>query len=91
MSSAWEVPECTFAISQLCKPQDEEAQSWLTSPEVRPADVSSAWEAAGRLTELYDEALAHTMRTVSMWESRGGSVKFRFQRSTAQLGALQSL
>ncbi len=44
--------------------QDEEAQNWLTSPDVGPAEVGAAWEAAGRLTALYDEALLHTMRTV---------------------------
>lgn len=52
--------QCESAVSF----QDEEAQNWLTSPEVGPAEVGAAWEAAGRLTALYDEALLHTMRTV---------------------------
>jgi hypothetical protein len=43
--------------------QDEESQSWLTSPSPRGAGAD-AHEAVERLTEMYDEALAHTMRTV---------------------------
>lgn len=43
--------------------QDEESQSWLTSPEPRGAGAD-AHDAVEQLTEMYDEALAHTMRTV---------------------------
>ena len=46
-----------------CTMQDEESQSWLTSPEPRGAGAD-AHDAVERLTEMYDEALAHTMRTV---------------------------
>ena len=49
------MPACT---------QDAEAQAWLSSPDVAFDEVASTWEAVGRLSDLYDEALTDSMKKV---------------------------
>jgi hypothetical protein len=44
--------------------QDAEAQGWLSSPDVAFDEVASTWEAVGRLSDMYDEALNNSMKKV---------------------------
>ena len=44
--------------------QDTDAQEWLSSPDVAFDEVASTWEAVGRLSDLYDEALNDSIKKV---------------------------
>lgn len=70
-------------------PQDEDAGSWLTSPEnIEPAeDVRPPWSGAvggARLEALYDSALQHSMATAARREGSPADLPERDWSSALQ-------
>ena len=69
LANIWEptpkhLPHSLMIVNDSVCAQDAEAQEWLSSPDVAFDEVASTWEAVGRLSDLYDEALNDSMKKV---------------------------